>query len=53
MLEDKSSQWAIVWAARADKQDDPRIKRFISIFESQPIRDYILAKFGGTVIPAW
>ncbi|GGF06342.1 methionine ABC transporter substrate-binding protein [Aliidongia dinghuensis] len=53
MLEDKGSQWAIVWAARADKQSDPRIKRFIGIFESQPIKDYILAKFGGTVIPAW
>lgn len=53
VLEDKGSQWAIVWAARADKRDDPRITRFISIFESQPIRDYIIAKFGGTVIPVW
>src|SRR6185437_7834184 len=31
VLEDKTSQWAIVWAARVDKQDDPRIKRFIGI----------------------
>jgi D-methionine transport system substrate-binding protein len=53
MLEDKTSPWAIVWAARNDKVDDPRIKRFIAVFESEPIKNYIIQRFNGTVIPAW
>ncbi|WP_414474096.1 MetQ/NlpA family ABC transporter substrate-binding protein [Microvirga sp. M2] len=53
MLEDKTSPWAIVWSARNDKVDDPRIKRFIAVFESDPIKNYIVQRFNGTVIPAW
>ncbi|MBB3211868.1 D-methionine transport system substrate-binding protein [Herbaspirillum sp. Sphag1AN] len=53
LLEDKSSQWAIIWASRADHKDDPRIARFIKIFESDPIKQLIISKFNGTVIPAW
>lgn len=53
LLEDKTSQWAIIWAARADRKDDPRIARFIKIFESDKIKQMILAKFNGTVIPSW
>lgn len=53
LLEDKGSQWAIIWAARADHKDDPRIARFIKIFESDKIKQLILAKFNGTVIPSW
>ncbi|PKU22668.1 MetQ/NlpA family ABC transporter substrate-binding protein [Telmatospirillum siberiense] len=52
-LEDKTSQWAIVWSARADRKDDPRIRRFIEIFESDAIKTLILTRFNGTVIPAW
>ena len=33
--------------------DDPRIKRFIAVFESEPIKNYIIQRFNGTVIPAW
>jgi D-methionine transport system substrate-binding protein len=53
VLEDKTSPWAIVWAARNDKVEDPRIKRFIAVFESEPIKSYIIQRFNGTVIPAW
>ena len=53
LLEDKTSQWAIIWAARADRKDDPRIARFIKIFESEQIKQFIIKKFNGTVIPAW
>lgn len=53
LLEDQTSQWAIIWAARADRKDDPRIARFIKIFESDRIKQFIIQKFNGTVIPAW
>ncbi|PUA20071.1 MetQ/NlpA family ABC transporter substrate-binding protein [Glaciimonas sp. PCH181] len=53
LLEDKTSQWAIIWAARADRKDDPRIQRFIKIFESDSVKQFIISKFNGAVIPAW
>ncbi len=53
LLEDKTSPWAIIWSAREDKVDDPRIKRFIATFESDEIKNYILQRFNATVIPAW
>jgi len=53
VLEDKTSPWAIVWSARNDKVDDARIKRFIAVFETDSIKNYIIQRFNGTVIPAW
>ena len=53
LLEDKTSPWAIIWSTREDKVDDPRIKRFIAIFETDQIKNYILQRFNSTVIPAW
>ena len=53
VLEDEKSDWAIIWAARADRKSDPRIARFIQIFESDKIKQLIVQKFNGTVIPAW
>ncbi|WP_233526635.1 MULTISPECIES: MetQ/NlpA family ABC transporter substrate-binding protein [unclassified Herbaspirillum] len=53
LLEYKTSQWAIIWVTRADRKDDPRIARFIKIFESDQIKQFIIKKFNGTVIPAW
>lgn len=53
LLEGKDSLWTIVWATRADKVDDPRIKKFIRIFESDPIKQLIIERFHGAIIPAW
>ncbi|MGJ7524601.1 MetQ/NlpA family ABC transporter substrate-binding protein [Variovorax sp. GB1P17] len=53
LLEDKGSLWTIIWAARADRKDDPRIARFIKIFESDHIKQMIITRFNGTVIPSW
>lgn len=52
-LEDKDSDWAIIWATRADKKEDPRISRFIKIYESDEMKKIILERFNNTIIPAW
>lgn len=52
-LEGKGSQWAIIWATRADKVNDPRIKRFIQIYESDDMKKFISAKTGNTIVPLW
>jgi D-methionine transport system substrate-binding protein len=52
-LEDHTSQWAIIWAARADKKDDPRIKQFIKIYESDEMKQVIRTKSSGSILPLW
>ncbi|WP_029003004.1 MetQ/NlpA family ABC transporter substrate-binding protein [Azorhizobium doebereinerae] len=43
--------FTLVFAARADRKDDPRIKAFIAAYRSQQVKDFILAKFNGTILP--
>lgn len=52
-LEDEQSKWHLVWAARKDRKDDPRLKRFIALYRSSPVKDFILQKFEGSIIPTW
>jgi len=52
-LEGVESRWTLVWAVRADRKDDARIRRFIELYRSQPVKEYILAKFNGSILPTW
>lgn len=52
-LEDEQSKWHLVWAARKDRKDDARLKRFIALYRSSPVKDFILQKFEGSIIPTW
>ncbi|MFG1477959.1 MetQ/NlpA family ABC transporter substrate-binding protein [Xanthobacter sp. V4C-4] len=45
--------FTLIFAAREDRKDDPSIKQFIEIYRSQPVKDFIKAKFNGTILPAW
>ncbi|MFG1296905.1 MetQ/NlpA family ABC transporter substrate-binding protein [Xanthobacter variabilis] len=45
--------FTLIFAARADRKDDPRIAKFIEIYRSEPVKEFILAKFKGTILPAW
>lgn len=52
-LEDDQSKWHLVWAVRKDRQDDPVIKRFIELYRSPEVRQFILTRFNGTIVPTW
>ncbi len=52
-LEDDQSKWHLVWVVRKDRQDDPAIKRFIEIYRSPEVRQFILTRFNGTIVPTW
>lgn len=52
-LEGAESRWTLIWAVRADRKDDPRINRFIALYRSPEIKQYILTKFGGSILPTW
>lgn len=45
--------FTLIFAAREDRKDDPRIKAFIAAYRSQQVKDFIVEKFNGTIQPAW
>lgn len=52
-LEEAKPYFTLVFAAREDRKDDPRIAKFIAVYRSQPVKDFTLAKFNGSLIPTW
>lgn len=52
-LEGRESRWTLIWAVREDRKDDPRIRQFIKTYRSTPIKDFIEAKFNGSILPTW
>lgn len=52
-LENEQSKWHLVWAARKDRKDDARLKRFIALYRSAETKAFINSKFEGTIIPTW
>ncbi|MGB2079323.1 MAG: MetQ/NlpA family ABC transporter substrate-binding protein [Vibrio sp.] len=53
-LEPKDAPLAVmVIAARKKDQDKPEYKKFVEIYQSQAIRDYIEETFQGTIEPAY
>ncbi|CAO3427110.1 MetQ/NlpA family ABC transporter substrate-binding protein [Azospirillum doebereinerae] len=53
VLEDDQSKWHLVWAVRKDRAEDPAIKRFIALYRSPEVRQFIQTRFNGTIIPTW
>lgn len=45
--------FTLIFAAREDRKDEAALKKFIAIYRSQPVKDFILAKFKGSILPAW
>ena len=52
-LEDETSHWTLVWAARRDRAQDARLVRFIEIYRSAAVRDFVLERFKGSILPTW
>lgn len=42
----------VIVARRKDK-DNPDVQRFVKIYQSEPVKDFIKNKFAGAVEPAW
>lgn len=53
LIEDKQSEWGLWFVTRVDNQDDPTIRRYIEIYRSPEVKEFIETKFQGTIIPAW
>ncbi|SDS54430.1 MetQ/NlpA family ABC transporter substrate-binding protein [Bradyrhizobium canariense] len=46
-------RYALQFVARTDRKDDPRLLRFVSIYRSQEVKDYINKKYGRFFVPVW
>ena len=46
-------RYALQFVARTDRKDDPRLLRFISIYRSPEVKDYITRKYGRFFVPVW
>jgi D-methionine transport system substrate-binding protein len=52
-LEGKDSRFALVFTTRAKDKDDPRVAKLIAIYRSPEVKQFILDRFGGSIIPTW
>lgn len=52
-IEDKDSPWVNIVAARAENKDDEAIDQFLSIYQSDDIKQFIEDTYQGSVVPGW
>ncbi|WP_127091997.1 MetQ/NlpA family ABC transporter substrate-binding protein [Aquabacter cavernae] len=52
-LEESKPYFTLYFVARTDRKDDPRILKFIEVYRSQPVKDFVDARFKGSILPAW
>jgi D-methionine transport system substrate-binding protein len=53
LTEDNTSPYVNIIAAREKDKDNPDYKKFVEIFQSQPVKDYITKNFKNDLIPAF
>ncbi|MFA7475456.1 MAG: MetQ/NlpA family ABC transporter substrate-binding protein, partial [Castellaniella sp.] len=52
-IEDKDSPYANIVVARADRKDDPAIRKLVDALHTPKVRDYILEHYKGAIVPAF
>ncbi len=53
VVEGADSQWTLVFAAREDRRDDPRIRRYIALYRSPAVKTFVEERFKGNILPTW
>ena len=51
--EDQDTRYGLWFTTRAKDRDDPRVAKLIAIYRSPEVKQFILDRFGGTIIPTW
>lgn len=52
-IEPKDSPWVNIIASREGEENNPLFKRFVEIYRSQEVKDFINEKYKDSVIPSW
>ena len=53
ILEDDQTKWDLVFAVNAKNKDNPAIVRFIDIYRSEPVKEFVEQKFNGVILTTW
>lgn len=53
LVEDGNSPYANVIVVRAEDKDNPTYQKFVKIYESEPVKQFVLEHFKGAILPAW
>ncbi|WP_147162309.1 MetQ/NlpA family ABC transporter substrate-binding protein [Pararhodospirillum oryzae] len=51
--EGADSPWGLWFVTRTADREEPRIRKFIALYRSAPVRDFILTRFEGSILPTW
>ncbi|HLO76558.1 MAG TPA: MetQ/NlpA family ABC transporter substrate-binding protein [Magnetospirillum sp.] len=52
-LEGVDTPWNLWFVTQRARQDDPRIQKYIALYRSPEVKEFILKRFDGTIIPTW
>lgn len=53
LLEDINTPWNLWFVTQSVRKHDPRILKYIALYRSPEVKDFILKRFDGTIIPTW
>jgi D-methionine transport system substrate-binding protein len=53
LLEGADTNWNLVFATRTKDKDNPTIRRFVEIYRSPEVKEFIQKRFGGTILATW
>lgn len=53
LVEDGNSPYANVIVVRAEDKDNATYKKFVQIYQSEPVKQFVIEHFKGAILPAW
>ncbi len=53
VVEDNTSPYVNIIAARKGTENDPSIQKYIAVFHSKAVKDFIESKYPGQIVVAW
>jgi D-methionine transport system substrate-binding protein len=53
LLEGADTNWNLVFVTRTKDKDNPTIRRFVDIYRSPEVKEFIQKRFGGTILATW
>lgn len=52
-IEPADAPWVNVIAVRTENKDDAVLSKFVSIYQSDEVRQFIVDRFQGSIVPGW
>jgi D-methionine transport system substrate-binding protein len=53
LLEDINTPWNLWFVTQESRKADPKILKYIAVYRSPEVKDFIAKRFDGTILPTW